>query len=158
MSKYCTIAFNSSVTHHTPSKIDEMSRVSRVPLSQWRIRWMKNVTNFSKIGPPWRKLRENFVLSRGYAATDETVSSDHWSHVTRGDGLNEMVQYGSLDGNDKICTSRSCETDKFRFWPKKFGRTPILALKITENSLIDCFWWVASRHVEKISMNMNGTV
>ena len=32
------------------------------------------------------------VLSRGYAATDETINSDNWSHVTRGDGLNEMVR------------------------------------------------------------------
>jgi hypothetical protein len=32
-------------------------------------------------------------MSRGLTATDETKSSDSWSHVTRGDGLNEMVQY-----------------------------------------------------------------
>ena len=32
-SSYCTISFNSSVTRHAPSKIDEMSRWSR---SFWR--------------------------------------------------------------------------------------------------------------------------
>ena len=32
-------------------------------------------------------------MSHAITQTDETISSDNWSHVTQGDGLIEMVQY-----------------------------------------------------------------
>ena len=38
-------------------------------------------------------------MSHAIVQTDETINSDNWSHVTRGDGLNEMVQY-DVDAND----------------------------------------------------------
>jgi len=40
-----------------------------------------------------------------------------------------MSKYGSLDGNDKICTSRSCETDKLRFWPQEIWPYPYPSTK-----------------------------
>ena len=50
--------------------------------------------NYLKLALPDENCDEIFVLSCGYATTDETINSDNWSHVTRGDGLDEMVQYG----------------------------------------------------------------
>ena len=39
---------------------------------------------------------EKFGMSHTITQTDETISSDNWSHVTQGDGLIEMVQYQPL--------------------------------------------------------------
>ena len=69
-----------------------MSRMSRVPPGDESAR-RKMSQIFQKSALPDENCDEIFVLSRGYAATDETISSDNWSHITRGDGLNEMVQY-----------------------------------------------------------------
>ena len=39
-------------------------------------------------------------MSHAIIQIDETISSDNWSHVTRGDGLNKMVQ----DIQNMVCS------------------------------------------------------
>ena len=80
---YCTISFNSSVTRHRPSKIDEMSRMSRVPPGD-ESAWQKMSQIYLKSALPDENCDEIFVLSRGYAATDETKGVPEMESQTRG--------------------------------------------------------------------------
>ena len=91
--EYCTISFNSDVTHHRPPPIVRNVTNVLCHIALVRKHWRAPMLNMAIKGPLWRRAGGGMILSPSFWKVSETKISDKVSHVTPLSELNEMVQY-----------------------------------------------------------------